>query len=270
MAELHQIIGSVLRDVAQARMASDVYSRNISNYYEQDPLLRRFPTPRTEIDEVEFELKFVLDGLQSNQAQNEEREVSAASLFTNFSFALSESFFDALNDHTKDIYDDLEPETQRRLRSNDPTQASGWAQFEYRIYVKQSLVLYFQRNRDRLIQNATLQVDTATTEIKDLLKNWIKKILEDPNLSEEKLEVIQKKVISALNLKDKVEQLKDPVLQIEDLQGDLKLNVEVTLDKLMETPAPAISSIKIKSKVRNYLWAKIEHEGQTQRRLTPE
>ncbi len=271
MAELHQILGSVLRDVAQARMISDVYSRNISTYYEQDPLLRRFPTPRTEIDEVEFDLKFVLDGVQSNLSQNEEREVSSAPLFNSFSFDLAENFFDALNDHSRNLFSQLDEETKRRIQSNDPTQESGWGQFEYRIYVKQSLVLYLQRNRDRIIQQGKLEIDTTLSEIEGILHSWIRKIFENAEkLSESDFNVLEGQVFKAINLKAQLSELEDPISQIENLQADLKLNVAVTLDKLMEAPPSIISTIRIKSRVRNYLWTKIDHEGHSQRHLNPE
>ena len=80
MAELQHFLGSIFRDIAQARFTSDIYSRNISKYYEQDPLLRRFPTPRTDVDEVEVDLKFVLSGLEQTAAQDEGREASIESL----------------------------------------------------------------------------------------------------------------------------------------------------------------------------------------------
>ena len=46
--------------------------------------------------------------------------------------------------------------------------------------------------------------------------------------------------------------------------------VDVTVDKLAETPDAAISTIKVKTNVRNYIWSKIEHEGKTWRALNPE
>ncbi len=270
MAELHHIVGSLLRDISQARMVSDIYSRNISNYYEQDPLLRRFPTPRAEIDEVEIDLKFILEGMISNPSQNESRETSCVSLFTNYSFAVTENFFSILITESKPVHNKMTEENRDRLISNDPKQASGWAQFEYRIYVKQSLVLLFQRNRDRFIVNGTLQEVVVYAEVRKILEDWANTLLDDPNLKKTEIRSIRSKTLKVLDLKKSIKEMAKPILEVESGDGDLKLDIDVTLAKLMEAPEAAISSIKIKSKVRNYVWSKIEHEGQTQRRLNPE
>ncbi len=98
MPELHHILGSLFRDVAQSIFTSDMYSRDISRYYEQDALLRHFPVPRTEIDELEVQLRFAIGGIEINPAQTVGRESSAATLFIDFSHDLTENFFDTLLD----------------------------------------------------------------------------------------------------------------------------------------------------------------------------
>src|SRR5512139_2477094 len=96
MAELHHILGSLFSDIAQSVFTSDLYSRDISRYYEQDGLLRHFPVPRTEISELEVELKFAIAGVELNPTQSIGREANAATLFIDYSYNLSESFYDAL------------------------------------------------------------------------------------------------------------------------------------------------------------------------------
>ncbi len=74
MPELHHILGSIFRDIAQSVFTSDMYSRDISRYYEQDPLLRHFPVPRTEVDELEVQLKFAIANIDLNPVQSVSRE----------------------------------------------------------------------------------------------------------------------------------------------------------------------------------------------------
>lgn len=60
--ELKTVIGSILGSVAEARSLSDRVSRDLAVLYEKDALMRAFPVPRIEIDTIDFDLKFVLQG----------------------------------------------------------------------------------------------------------------------------------------------------------------------------------------------------------------
>ena len=60
MPELYEVVGSILRDIAQARCLSDLYSRDVSRYYAEDRVLRYFPVPRTEITEASFTVSFLI------------------------------------------------------------------------------------------------------------------------------------------------------------------------------------------------------------------
>lgn len=267
MAELHHILGSIFRDIAQARFTSDLYSRNISKYYEQDPLLRRFPTPRTDIDEVEVDLKFVLSGLNQTAAQDEGREASTATIFIKIAKDISDGFFDILLKMAKELK--FSPETVKILKG-----------FEHRIYLGQDLLLYFQRERGHLITEGKLDYGKASKNIEELLNKRFEKrkqdedkykyLFEDSELSEKQLEDLEKKVFAELKVESQLKSIRKPVQEAYKGDGDFKVAVEVTVDKLAEIPDSAISTIKVKAHVRNYIWSKIEHEGKTWRALNPE
>jgi hypothetical protein len=70
-------------------------------------------------------------------------------------------------------------------------------------------------------------------------------------------------------LKRVLKEMQEPLQHVWADEGDRKLTVEVTADKLQETPEAVISSIKIKSRVQNYTWTKVEHEGKHWRSLNP-
>ncbi len=68
MAELNDVLGAILRDVAQARVISDLYSRNVSLEYQQDDVLSAFPVPRVEITEASIDLKFAVNKVEQKEA----------------------------------------------------------------------------------------------------------------------------------------------------------------------------------------------------------
>ena len=291
MAELHHIIGSILRDISQARATSDIYSRNLSKYYEQDPLLRRFPTPRTDIDEIEIDLKFAISGVEINPSQEENREAMAATIFVKYSEHITQAFFDAILISLDKLVEDkkidaekIDPQTVKKLRG-----------LEHRIYVRQDLLLYFQLHKDRLLTK--IRDGSAHTDIKESILHGVFKKVDESELSEEQLrqakgllfqdsmlsrtdlQLLEKHVFKDTldkKLKEFLQEMQEPLSYVwersgdEKIGGDKKLSVEVTADKLRETPESVISFIKIKARVQNYIWTKVEHEGRQWRSLNPE
>lgn len=64
MAELNDVLGAILRDVAQARVMSDLFSRNVSVDYQQDDVLGGFPVPRVEVTQASLDLKFAVSAVE--------------------------------------------------------------------------------------------------------------------------------------------------------------------------------------------------------------
>ena len=283
MAELHHILGSILRDVSQSRVTSDLYSRNISKYYEQDPLLRRFPIPRTDIEEVEIDLKFAISGIETNASQNENREAITADLLVRFSEAIAQYFFDALKGGIdKLVAEESIPhpdeETVKRIRF-----------FEHRIYLKQDILVYFQRHRERLVK--LLDSDKVLSDlIEDIMERRFYTLETDPQetkgidvnqllfqqsppeikqvLGDIKAAVLDKAFKEGLSVM--LKELEEPLSAIWHQGGDKKANVEVTVAGLSELSEQAVSTIKVKARVKNYRWSKVEHEGKRWRALDPD
>ena len=55
---LSDVLGAILKDVTESRHLSDKYSRDLSRNYEIDDILKTYPVPRTEIKELDIDLKF--------------------------------------------------------------------------------------------------------------------------------------------------------------------------------------------------------------------
>jgi hypothetical protein len=282
MAELHQVIGSILRDITQARITSDIYSRNLSKLYEQDPLLRRFPAPRSEIDEVEIDLKFAISGITYNPSQDENREAMAANIFIKYADHITQAFFDGLIQCIGKL------EKEQKLGAIDPVTLRKIHGFEHRIYLKQDILLYFLRHKERLSQ--MIKDGSVRKHIKNKILGKRLKKIHRAQLSQKELastvkflfqeSMLTKTELQALGqcvfkdtvdnaLKKALQEMKKPLQHVWEKEGDQKLSVEVTAEKLIETPESAISTIKIKSRVQNYIWTKIEHEGKKWRELNP-
>ena len=67
MAELNDVLGAILRDVAQARVTSDLFSKNVSVDYQQDEVLSGFPVPRVEVVEASLDLKFAVSNVERKE-----------------------------------------------------------------------------------------------------------------------------------------------------------------------------------------------------------
>jgi hypothetical protein len=263
MAELHHIIGAILRDISQARFTSDLYSRNVSRYYEQDPLLRRFPVPRSEIEEVDIDIKFAVLDVSPEQSRTESREASMATIFERASVAMAQHFMDAVKEAIRG-----------NTKITDQTKKT--VDFKStRIYVHQDILNYFLINQGHIIKEGKLDQETTIKDLKQLLGKSLRNyILNDsPELFEGQppdIESIQEKVIEKINIEKYVQSMQQATEAAIKEEGDYRVQVDVTLDKLHALPETIISSIKIKTATQNYLWTKVDHEGREWYTLRPE
>lgn len=261
MAELQNILGSLFADIAQSVFTSDLYSRDISRYYEQDALLRHFPVPRTEIAELDLELKFAIGKIELNPTQSVGREANSASVFLDFSYDLSESFYDALHDQLLELKKKdarITPEMVYKAGSPEET-----------IYLRQDLLRYFQRYQGSLIEQGDLQVDKAQAGIREILEKKLYFLLPKDFTKKERTDVYQR-IARELKLAPGLKRLEEPLRHAWHQAGDFKLDVEITADHLIELNSEQISSVRVRTRVRNYKWSDVEHEGRQWRTLNPE
>ena len=261
MPELHQILGSLFSDIAQSVFTSDLYSRDISRYYEQDGLLRHFPVPRTEISELEVELKFAIAGVELNPTQSIGREANAATLFIDYSYNLSESFYDALHD----TLDELQWENKKidaDLLKLAESQVNA-------IYLRQDLLRYFQRNQGNLVVEGEFQLETAQREVRDILQRHLHKLLGKEWSEQERQEVFER-ASRRFKMESGLEALKEPLRHAWNRAGDFKMDVEITAEKLSELGSEHLSSVHVRTRVRNYKWSEVEHQDRRWWTLNPE
>ncbi|HWH13385.1 MAG TPA: hypothetical protein VNT51_01465 [Miltoncostaeaceae bacterium] len=63
MAELNEVVGAVLRDLAAARVIGDMFARDASATYRADPVMASFPVPRIDIAEASIQLAFAITAI---------------------------------------------------------------------------------------------------------------------------------------------------------------------------------------------------------------
>jgi hypothetical protein len=253
MPELHQILGSLFSDIARSVFTSDLYSRDISRYYEQDGLLRHFPVPRTEISELELDLKFAISEIEINPTQSVAFEADAATIFIDLSHTLSEGFYKELHKSLVELRE------QGRLISDEVLkQAASGVET---IYLGQDLLRFFLRQHGSLIEDGELRVDKAQEEILEILQTKVKYLVGE-ELSDKDKKDLLKRISQAIHLKPGLEALKESLRSAWNRAGDFRMEVEITAEKLGELNSEQLSSVHVRTRVRNYKWLEVEHPGQ--------
>ena len=60
MPQLSDVVGGLLRDIAQACAVVDNTTAHLATQYEADPILKYFSAPKIEVQEVNIELKVAI------------------------------------------------------------------------------------------------------------------------------------------------------------------------------------------------------------------
>jgi hypothetical protein len=269
MAQLHHLIGAILRDIAQGRVTSDLYSREVSRYYEQDSLLRLFPIPRTEIKEVEIDLKFAIAEIDIDPDRTEDRGAQFSGIFERYSDTFTAVVFEKMFATSK--------------------KNTAWQNFvigfdipENRLNLKTEIVNYFELNKDKLIEEEITNNQSGGTDTNLALKkvdtlNGLKETLEKVLYSQLDLSAVPKggDALSAAKqsinkeIQAQIELLGNEIEYVE--AAEYKAEVLVTADELQKISSEGISSIKIVTSMRNYVWSQVsDKDGQIIRRLIPE
>lgn len=270
MAELHHVVGAILRDIAQSRVTSDLYSREVSRYYEEDSLLRLFPIPRTEIKEVEIDLSFGIKEVKKDMNREQDKLVYLSRIIDGYSEKLVKSIFECLKGTSR----------------NKIGKSVTWQQFvaemdtaDKRSDLRFSITSFFEANRGLLFDEA-VQEDNAEDVRYDLhIDEATKGLLETVHsglLSSEKVNTL----IEEENLKESYENALETGLfdVLDAMDKDLKFEIEAFLidvtveaEELMEMPENVLSKIKITTEIKNYTWSQVEEkDNEVVRRLIPE
>jgi hypothetical protein len=265
--QLYQVLGAALRDVAQARFMSDLYSRQISYKYEQDPLLRRFPVPRVDLDEVEISLQFAISQVAVDPARHTSRNSAGASLFAQYSIAIVRDVLTLLRSWL--------PKTKSPPPADSPDFDSRLCSDETLQRLNGRLLQYFDESTDDILNESGALKEDAVVDA--LTTSPATAVLLQPEVSPVKDRFTDNDwgvILTATHtgFEERVKQLAKEIAGLRNKYPDFKLVVEVDAATLQNVPRP-LSTIRIKSSVKNYTWAKVDVDSSDLRHirtLTPE
>ena len=256
MADLQQLVGAILRDLAKARFASDIYSRSIARYYENDFLLRRFPIPRTEIEEAELDLKFAIAEVRNNPVNAETREANVAFVLERTVEELVAIFLDCARDFVEAAeHKDIQQDLQSKL-------SKGFNSIAMRIELRQLALRYFIDSYTHLLGiDGTFDYKMALRDLRRPffwgISNYRYDTVELSALNDS-LNAIFDDVFSRKDFTEVLESLADPIKAIWQDNHDARLEVEVAGDKLTTLGEGTLSSLKLKMSVRNHIWTEVK------------
>lgn len=270
MSQLHHIVGAILRDIAQSRVTSDLYSREISQYYEKDSLLRLFPVPRSEIKEVEFDLKFAFSGVSIDPDRKDVRDTKIAQIFEEFAEAIP-----------GDIFENLRGSEKIRKIDEWVTLVNAIEESGVRLELQTFLIEFFDAAKGTLLtiteNEGKVDINFDMDRTREGILATIERLIYSRN---DILEMAKKYSSKRLwpSVKTSVsngfrDQLNDMNEAFEFLEAaeEYKVEIDVTSGALTELPPESLSSLRVVTEIRNYSWSQVEERDNKKiRRLIPE
>ncbi|MEQ8355343.1 MAG: hypothetical protein RH942_07390 [Kiloniellaceae bacterium] len=272
MADLQQVVGAILRDMAKARFSADLYSRSIARYYENDYLLRRFPVPRADIEEMELDLKFSIAEVPGSEVNKESQEANAAVLFERSVERLVSIFLDLARDRNDN--DEAFNEVWWKYLTK------GYNSSVLRVEMRQKVLRYFIESYTHLIDDeGGFKADLALSEldrpVRWGLEPFAKEIYTQGGEAEIEMKRALRGIVEPLighkEIRQAVEVMGPAVKTIWQGNSDARLEIMVEGGQLSQLGEATLSSLKIKAVVRNMVWTEVKvGERTTRHALTSE
>jgi hypothetical protein len=269
MAELYQLIEAILRDVSQARYMSDMYSRQISFAYQADSLLRRFPVPRAEIDEVEFNLPFVVTGVDVDPNRHYSRNAAVGRIFDDCTLRIVRAGLMPVQDAFQEAAKNLGPsDVDKPKKAMADRFQSKILSDAFRATMHGRLLTYLNEETDEVMsakENGPFNTEKAFGRIGE----FVASVRAEPEVAafESTFGSLQKAFDQATaDIKGEVERMGRAVNHAYLKYPDYAVQVDVDPAKLQANPAAA-SYIKVKAAVKNYKWSKVDVDTKDMRNL---
>jgi hypothetical protein len=266
MADLQQVIGAILRDLGKARFSADLYSRSIARYYENDYLLRRFPVPRADVEEVEIDLKFSITEVPGSEVNNESQEANVAVLFERSVERLVATFLDIARERNET--DSALNETWWKYLTK------GFNSTALRVEMRQKVLRYFIESYTHLIDDdgnfdSALALRELERPIRWAMEPYAKEIYTQGGEAEREMKRDLRDMVLPLvgdkAIKNAVEAMGPSIKTIWQGNSDARLEIMVEGGQLSQLGEAAISSVKIKAVVRNMVWTEVKVGERTTR-----
>jgi hypothetical protein len=256
MAELTEVVGTILKDLAQSRVLSDIFSRDVSREYEQDPILVDFPVPRVEIKEAAIQIQFAINAVERKDVDEEKITQDEIS---NGSIDAGRALFTELVLKHPNSRDLLSVIKEKRISLQD--RLVGMIK-ENTLENRTALRDAMDDKPGVLIRKLQSPIEAFLREDQDLWKALLNG-----------LRVAEIRKVLTVNLRSGVRDLVQRVRTSLDIaeREALIVDVAVTKDELTDVSEIVMSQINLVTEVRNYEWNEVgEEDGVPIRRLRPE
>jgi hypothetical protein len=249
MADLYQILGAMMRDIAKARMSSDIYSKDIARFYEQDSLLRRFPLPRTDITELDLTLRFAIGKVDFDVSG----EAAIMSTFAEPMQTLADQIASSA----------IAVAIKNRNETEDAATRSWLVKIQSepaRINIRRSILESFTQNWSHLIgSTGSLDLPQATQLLGNALRGSLaQEMAWEPDPAARQInggmEKLAAAVTAATDFKTPLDTLQQAITQMWDRRGGCTVEVNISADTIKSLAAETLSSVNVKFTVRNYTW----------------
>jgi hypothetical protein len=256
MAELTEVIGTILKDLAHSRVISDAFTRDVSREYEKDPILVDFPVPRVEIREAKVDFKFAVNHVGSRAI---DRDTVLQAQVREMTAAIGKGLFETLV---------LRSPARKKL-----VQVLAEKEIQLDRFLAAVSAEVVGANRSALDsalagKPATLVRRIQVAEEKALRSQAaIWEILKSVN----QVAAIQELLTSIVSAE--VENLASQFQNASAAAGREALSVDVAVTKkeLLDVSEIVMSQISLVTEIRNYEWHEVGDEnGKPIRRLRPE
>lgn len=251
MARLDDVVGAILRDLTLAQDVASKHTRMLAVEYANDPLLRHFPIPRTELSDVELELRFAPKQLKRVSGSPERTLAIAKDSFDRYAPVAARALLQVASDRL---------ERARALPTFPAAMLedvrNSLVSSDFEAYVTKAISLDLFANRakivtppDQLNIDAARDTTVATATRVVFEHEDLKRFMEaNPQFTSETLSVVQ-------------DALKAPLagLQSDFQSSDLRapeyeLDVSLDPDELPEADHRSLATIRIRAVMRNQRW----------------
>jgi predicted nucleic acid-binding protein len=257
MAELKDVLGATLRDIAQSRVISDEFSAEVSREYEQNAILSLFPVPRVEIREASINLKFAVNAVEKRPVDLSGRTRALAAQGS--AELAAEVFRDVIGKHPRaaEVLGMIE---SKNLALRQRIQAAA---LDAILADPRALEAARKGDTEALAREISAKVSTVLMEDAD-----VKKLLTSRGFRVATIrDALQEKALEAAARLGS--ELAAAAAAAE--RQAFGIDVGVTRKDLAETPEALVSQISIVAQIRNYEWVEVgEEEGKPVKRLRPE
>jgi hypothetical protein len=255
---------------------SDLYSRQISFTYESDSLLRRFPVPRGEISEVEFNLPFVVTGVRIDEKRHQSRNAAIGKIFDEYSLRMVRAGLQPVQEAFDSAVKGLTPEPTEKRAAADRFQARILSD-EARNSFHGRLLRYLNEQTEEFLGE---DGSFKTAEVRAVIERLIQGVQKEAvvvtfqtqfgiSLSDAFQEALNRIVApppsppggATLSILDR---MAVKVNEAHKKYPDYAVDVEVGPDKINN---PAASYIKVKAVIKNYRWSKVDTDSKDMRNL---